>query len=139
MISTNFFSWFSKSVIYVVAGLLFTIPVIWIARTSAFYLCYFPLIAAAILLSGTFNPKKTTELPSNGIRCIGFVFGIIISELVFSLILIFRDELSIQFNPIPQDWLILAIESLLAIIVFLFFYAISLGVRFFLRKIFNNH
>ena len=132
-------NWFSKPLFYVAAGLLFMIPVIWIARTSAFYLCYFPLIVAAILFSGTFIPEKIVVLPSSAIRCFGFVFGMIISELIFSLILVAVGELSFQFNTTPSDWLILAIELLLGIAVFLLFFAISLGARIFRRKIFLKH
>lgn len=131
-------NWFSKPVFYASAGLLFMIPVIWIARTSVFYLCYFPLIVAAILFSGTFISEKIIELPSKGIRCMCFVTGMIISELLFSLILIARGELSLEVNSKTTDWLILSIELLLGIGVFLLFFAISLGARFFLRKIFNN-
>ena len=115
------------------------VPVIWIARTSVFYLCYFPLIVAAILFSGTFISEKIVVLPSSAIRCVSFVFGMIISEVIFSFIQVAVGELSFRLNPSPSDWLILAIELLLGIAVFLLFFAISLGARIFRRKIFFNH
>jgi hypothetical protein len=65
----------------------------------------------------------------------GFVIGMISTELLFSLILIAGGELTFQFNPIPTAWLILAIELLLGIAVFLLFFAIFMGIRIFRRKI----
>jgi len=128
--------WFSKPVLYVAAGLLFMVPVIWIARTGAFFLCYFPLIIAAILFSGTFIPETKVVLPSSVIRSIGFVSGMIISELIFSLILIAGGELSFQFKSTQSGWLILTIELVLGIAVFMLFFSISMGARYFYKKIF---
>ena len=128
--------WFSKPVLYVAAGLLFMVPVIWIARTGAFFLCYFPLIIAAILFSGTFIPETKVVLPSSVIRSIGFVSGMIISELIFSLILVAGGELSIQFKSTQSGWLILTIELVLGIAVFMLFFSISMGARYFYKKIF---
>lgn len=132
---TNYFKWFSKPVFYVAAGLLFMIPVIWIARTGAFYLCYFPLIIAAILFSGTIIPEKKVELPSILKRCFGFVSGMILSELIFSLILITVNELSFEFKSTQSGWLILSIELVLGIAVFMLFFSISIGAKYFYRKI----
>jgi len=131
----HYFKWFSKPLFYVVTGQLFMVPVIWIARTGMFYLCYFPLIIAAILFSGTFIPEKKVVLPSSAIRCIGFVSGMIISELIFSLILIFTNELSLQFKSTQSGWLILSIELVLGIAVFMLFFSISMGARYFYKKI----
>ena len=128
--------WFSKPVLYVAAGLLFMVPVIWIARTGAFFLCYFPLIIAAILFSGTFIPETKVVLPSSVIRSIGFVSGMIISELIFSLILIAGGELSFQFKSTQSGWLILTIELVLGIAVFMLFFSVSMGARYFYKKIF---
>ena len=131
----NYFNWFSKPLFYVAAGLLFMIPVIWIARTGAFYLCYFPLIIAAILFSGVLIPAKKVKLPSILTRYFGFVAGMIISELIFSLILIAGNELSFQFKSTQSGWLILSIELMLGIAVFMLFFSISIGARYFYRRI----
>ena len=131
----NYLNWFSKPLFYVAAGLLFMIPVIWIARTGAFYLCYFPLIIAAILFSGVLIPAKKVKLPSILKRYFGFVAGMIISELIFSLILIASNELSVQFKSTQSGWLILSIELLLGIAVFMLFFSISIGARYFYRRI----
>lgn len=135
----SYFNWFSKPLFYVVAGLLFMIPVIWIARTGAFYLCYFPLIIAAILFSGTVIPEKKVTLPSMLIRYFGFVSGMIISELIFSLILIASNELSVQFKSTQSGWLILSIELVLGIAVFMLFFSISIAARYFYRRISSKY
>ena len=134
----NYFNWFSKPLFYVAAGLLFMIPVIWIARTGAFYLCYFPLIIAAILFSGTVIPEKKVTLPSILTRYFGFVSGMIISELIFSLILIAGNELSFQFKSTQSGWLILLIELVLGIAVFMLFFSISIAARYFYRRILSK-
>lgn len=126
--------WPTKPLFYFVAGVIFMIPVIWIARTSAFYLCYLPLIAAAILFSRPSNPVKKDRLPSILIRYAGFIAGIIISELLFSLFLIASGELSFQFNSAQSGWTILLVELVLGISVFVLFFAISMGARFFFQK-----
>ncbi len=131
----NYAKWLSSPVFYVGAGLLFMIPVIWIARTGAFYLCYFPLIIAAILFSGAIIPEKKVKLPSIVMRCFGFVSGMIISELIFSLILIAGNELSFQFKSTQSGWLILSIELVLGIAVFMLSFSISIGTRYFYRKV----
>ena len=131
----SYFNWFSKPLFYVAAGLLFMIPVIWIARTGAFYLCYFPLIIAAILFSGTVIPEKKVTLPSILTRYFGFVSGMIISELIFSLILIAGNELSFQFKSTQSGWLILSIELVLGIAVFMLFFSISIAARYFYKRI----
>ena len=135
----NYFNWFSKPLFYVAAGLLFMIPVIWIARTGAFYLCYFPLIIAAILFSGTVIPEKKVTLPSILTRYFGFVSGMIISELIFSLILIAGNELSVQFKSTQSGWLILSIELVLGIAVFMLFFSISIAARYFYRRISSKY
>ncbi|MDD2303133.1 MAG: hypothetical protein PHP53_00445 [Prolixibacteraceae bacterium] len=135
----SYFNWFSKPLFYVVAGLLFMIPVIWIARTGAFYLCYFPLIIAAILFSGTVIPEKKVTLPSILTRYFGFVSGMIISELIFSLILIASNELSVQFKSTQSGWLILSIELVLGIAVFMLFFSISIAARYFYRRISSKY
>ncbi len=135
----SYFNWFSKPLFYVAAGLLFMIPVIWIARTGAFYLCYFPLIIAAILFSGTVIPEKKVTLPSILTRYFGFVSGMIISELIFSLILIAGNELSFQFKSTQSGWLILSIELVLGIAVFMLFFSISIAARYFYRRISSKY
>lgn len=135
----SYFNWFSKPLFYVAAGLLFMIPVIWIARTGAFYLCYFPLIIAAILFSGTVIPEKKVTLPSILIRYFGFVSGMIISELIFSIILISSNELSVQFKSTQSGWLILSIELVLGIAVFMLFFSISIAARYFYRRISSKY
>lgn len=135
----SYFNWFSKPLFYVAAGLLFMIPVIWIARTGAFYLCYSPLIIAAILFSGTVIPEKKVTLPSILIRYFGFVSGMIISELIFSLILIAGNELSVQFKSTQSGWLILSIELVLGIAVFMLFFSISIAARYFYRRISSKY
>ncbi len=127
--------WLSKPLFYFAAGLLFMVPVIWIARTGAFYLCYFPLIIAAILFSGLIIPEKKVELPSIAIRCFGFISGMIFSELLFSLILIAGDELSFQFKSTQSGWLLLSIELVLGIAVFMLFFSISMAIRLIYRKL----
>ena len=135
----SYFNWFSKPLFYVAAGLLFMIPVIWIARTGAFYLCYFPLVIAAILFSGTIIPEKKVTQPSMLTRYFGFVSGMIISELIFSLILIASNELSVQFKSTQSGWLILSIELLLGIAVFMLFFSISIAARYFYRRISSKY
>ena len=44
----NYQKWLAKPNFYLFAGIIFMISVILIARTNQFYLCYFPLIFAAI-------------------------------------------------------------------------------------------
>lgn len=127
--------WFSKPYFYFVAGLIFMIPVILIARTTLFYFCYVPLIVAAILFSGPSIPEKNEWRPSILIRCAGFIVGMIVSELAFSVVLIVRDGLSVQFDFSQSDWRILSIELFLGISVFMLFVSISMIVRFFSRKI----
>jgi len=126
--------WPTKPLFYFVAGVILMIPVIWIARTGSFYLCYLPLIAAAILFSRPSIPEKMDKLPSIFVRYTGFIAGMIVSELLFSFILIASDELSFQFNSVQSGWTILVVELVLGIAVFVLFFAISMGARFFFRK-----
>lgn len=130
--------WQTKPLFYFVAGVILMIPVIWIARTNVFYLCYLPLIAAAILFSRTSIPEKVGRLPSILIRYTGFIAGMIVSEILFSLILIASGELSFQFNSSQSGWTILVVEVILGISIFVLFFAISMGTRFFYQKFFKS-
>ncbi len=125
--------WLTKPVFYFVTGILFMAPVLWIARTPLFYTCYFPLIIAAIVFSGKWNPK--IKIPSGFWRVILFSAGMIICEFSFSLLLVVRNELTFRFQENRSDWTILAVELILGILVFVLFFCISAGVRYFLRKI----
>jgi len=129
--------WQTKPLFYFVAGAMLMIPVIWIARSSVFYLCYFPLIAAAVLFSRTSIPEKKDRLPSILTRYAGFIAGMSVSELLFSFILIAFDELSFQFNSAQSGWTILLVELVLGISIFVLFFAISMATRFFYQKFFK--
>lgn len=129
--------WLTKPLFYVVAGVILMIPVIWIARTGVFYLCYLPLIAAAILFSRTSIPENGDRLPSIFIRYAGFIAGMIVSEILFSLILIVSGELAFQFNSAQSGWTILLVELVLGISIFVLFFAISMATRFFYQKFFK--
>ena len=123
-----------KPLFYVLTGMLLMGLVIWIARTSLFYFCYIPLITAAFLFSGDSKPAKEIRLPSQTIRLVGVVSGILIGELIFSLVLLAQNKLSLQFRLSQNDWAVIGIELVLGIAVFVLFFGISVAGRFIARK-----
>lgn len=127
--------WMSKRVFYFGAGMVFMVPVVLIARTSLFYLCYFPLMFAAILFSGSSIPEGKIQLPGKLTRLLLFVSGMIVCELVFSFVLIAKNELSFDSPSFKNDWVILAVEFILGIIAFLLFFGIATSSRYFFRKL----
>ena len=130
--------WLAKPIFYFSAGIGFMISVILIARTSQFYLCYLPLIFAAIFTSANSVPENGILLPMKKIRLFAFLTGMIFSEFIFSIILLLQNKLSFQQNSFQTEWVIVAIELLLGIIVFSMFFGISLGFRYLLPRIINR-
>lgn len=134
----NYQKWLAKPNFYLFAGIIFMISVILIARTNQFYLCYFPLIFAAIFTSANSVPEKGIFFPLKKIRLLGFLLGMVITELIFSIILIWQNELTFRLNSFQTEWVIVAIELLLGIIVFSMFFGISTGFRYLIPRIVNN-
>ncbi|HCY42245.1 MAG TPA: hypothetical protein DHV48_12965 [Prolixibacteraceae bacterium] len=134
----NYQKWLAKPNFYLFAGIIFMISVILIARTNQFYLCYFPLIFAAIFTSANSVPEKGILFPLKKIRLLGFLTGMVITELIFSIILIWQNELTFRLNSFQTEWVIVAIELLLGIIVFSMFFGISTGFRYLIPRIVNN-
>lgn len=125
-------NWKTKPVFYLFAGILTLIPVIWIARTPLFYVCYLPLIPAAIFFTGLSKPRS--DLPSRFKRLMLFISGLVICEIGYSILLVFRKELTFPMNKNWADWTVLAVELILGILVFLLFSGVSAGVHYFFRK-----
>lgn len=115
---------------YVLTGIFLMGLVIWIARTSLFYFCYIPLIAAAFLFSGGSKPAKEIRVPSRTHRLAGIVSGILIGELIFCLVLLAQNKLSLQFHSSQNDWAVIGIELVLGIAVFVLFFGIAVAGRF---------
>ena len=130
--------WLAKPIFYFSAGIVLMISVILIARTNQFYLCYLPLIFAAIFTSANSVPENGILLPMKKIRLFAFLTGMIFSEFIFSIILLLQNKLSFQQNSFQTEWVIVAIELLLGIIVFSMFFGISLGFRYLLPRIINR-
>lgn len=130
--------WLAKPNFYLLAGIIFMISVILIARTNQFYLCYFPLIFAAIVTSANSVPENGILFPKKRIRLTGFLSGMVFSEFVFSIILLLQNKLSFQRVSFQTEWVIVAIELLLGIIVFSLFFGISAGFRYLLPRIINR-
>lgn len=130
--------WLAKPNFYLLAGFFSMILVILIARTNQFYLCYFPLIFAAIFTSANSVPENGILLPLKKIRLLAFLTGMIISEFAFCIILLLQNKLSFQPDTIQTEWVIIAIELLLGITVFSLFFGISLGFRHLLSRIINR-
>lgn len=126
-------NWKTKPVFYLFAGILTLIPVVWIARTPLFYSCYLPLIPAAIFFSGF--SKSRPDLPSRFKRLMLFISGLVICEIGYSILLVFRKELTFPISKNLADWTVLAVELILGILVFLLFFGVSAGVRYFFGKI----
>lgn len=132
------YKWLAKPNFYFLAGIVFMIAVILIARTNQFYLCYLPLIFAAIFTSANSVPENGIRLPIKKIRLLAFLTGMIFSEFIFSIILLLQNKLSFQRDSFQTEWVIVAIELLLGIIVFSIFFGISLGFRYLLPRIINK-
>ncbi|MDP2889312.1 MAG: hypothetical protein Q8P34_10180 [Bacteroidota bacterium] len=130
--------WLAKPNFYFFAGIVVMTSVILIARTNQFYLCYLPLIFAAIFTSANSVPENGIPLPMKKIRLLAFLTGMIFSEFIFSIILLLQNKLSFQRDSFQTEWIIVAIELLLGIIVFSMFFGISLGFRYLLPRIINK-
>lgn len=130
--------WLAKPNIYMLAGIVLMISVILIARTNQFYLCYFPLIFAAIFTSSNSVPENRILLPRKKIRLLAFLTGMIFSEFSFCIILLLQSKLSFQRDSFQTEWVIVAIELLLGIIIFSMFFGISMGFRYLLPRIINR-
>lgn len=118
--------WLTKKMFYFLTGLIFMVPVLWIARTSLFYLCYIPLILASFLISRQNNYEHEIRIPSRMMQLAGFIGGMLVGESMFALLLILKGELIVSKDSI-QDWQLLLIELLLSVVVFLFFFTISIA------------
>jgi hypothetical protein len=123
-----------KPLFYVLSGMLLMALVISIARTSLFYFCYIPLIAAAFLFSGESKPAKEIRLPSKTNRLMGVVSGILFGELIFALLLLAQNKLSFQFHSSQNDWAVIGIEVVLGIAVFVLFFGIAVAGKFIVSK-----
>lgn len=126
--------WAGSYPFYIFSGIVLMVPVLLIARTQWFYLCYLPIIMGAIWISGSVVRSSKISLPSKWIRCFSFMAGMIIAELLFSFLLIASGELSFQPEAHKNDWLVLSIELLLGIVVFELFFALALIIRYLLGR-----
>ena len=108
--------------------------VIGIARTSLFQLCYLPLILAAKFTSDDSIPELGRNYPPKIVRLISFVLGMILTEIIFSLILIAGNELAFNFSSLESGWTVIAIELILGITVYLLFFGIAALFRYLVRK-----
>jgi len=120
--------WYGKKSFYLISSILCMAVVIGIARTSLFYLCYLPLIFAAIKISKTIGENRT-GFTSTFSKISTFIAGMIICELLYSTILVAGGEL-LFMDESTEDWQIVGIELLLGIFVFLLFIGISSGWRY---------
>ncbi len=123
-----------KRYFYFLAGIIFMLPVIVIARTGFFYLCYLPLILASILFSGSTVLPKEIQLPGKLNRMNLFVAGMTICELLFGFALVVKQEISFDIQSFKNDWIILFVELILGIITFILFFGIANLIRYFVRK-----
>lgn len=126
--------WMNNPFFVGLAGALSMILVIGIARTGLFYLCYLPLVIAAKLISAHSVPEFRKKQLSKWFRLLGFVAGMMLTELLFSLLLVAQNELSFDFVKTQASWMVLAVELILGITVFVFFFGVSVAFTFFLRK-----
>lgn len=122
-------NFFTKKVSYSLAGVLLMIPVLWIARTPYFYFCYTPIMIGALAASGIFLDEKDIKLPSKLIRCIAFISGMLLTELIYWAVQIIFEDVSAK-----NSFLVLSIELLLGIAVFELFFALAIGIKF-LKKV----
>lgn len=127
-------AWMNNPFFASLAGALSMILVIGIARTSLFYLCYLPLVIAAKLISTHSVPGFGEKQLSKWFRLLGFVTGMILTELLFSLLLVVQNELSFDFVKTQASWMVLVVELILGITVFVFFFGVSVAFTFFLWK-----
>lgn len=125
--------WLKKKMFYFLAGVGCMLLVIWIARSSLFYFCYFPLILASFLISRQTRHESEIRIPSRMIKITGFMGGMLVCEILFALILILKGGLILSKESI-QDWQLLLIELLLGIAVFLFFFAVSIAKNKLFRR-----
>ncbi len=123
-----------KPFFYGLAGIFSMIFVIGIARTSLFQLCYLPLILAAKFTSDDSIPEIGRIYPPKFIRLISFILGMILTEIVFSLILISGNELAFDFSSPESGWMVIAIELVLGIAVYLLFFGIAALLRYIVKK-----
>jgi len=128
------FVWKRNLPAYILSGIICMFLVIWIARTSWFYLCYLPVIFSAFYLSLLSNRGKGLVLPSKMIRLLSFIGGMIISEIIFFLALIARNEIFFNMHKSGSDLTLLAIELILGVFVFILFFGLSVAIRFFFIK-----
>jgi hypothetical protein len=118
-----------------IAGILSMIFVIGIARTSLFQLCYLPLILAAKFTSADSIPELGKIYPPKLVRLITFVLGMILTEIIFSAVLIAENELTFDISNAESGWTVIAIELVLGIAVYLVFFGIAALLRYFVRKL----
>jgi hypothetical protein len=118
-----------------IAGILSMIFVIGIARTSLFQLCYLPLILAAKFTSADSIPELGKIYPPKLVRLITFVLGMILTEIIFSAILIAESELTFDISNAESGWTVIAIELVLGIAVYVVFFGIAALLRYFVRKL----
>jgi hypothetical protein len=109
--------------------------VIGIARTSLFQLCYLPLILAAKFTSADSIPELGKIYPPKLVRLITFVLGMILTEIIFSAILIAESELTFDISNAESGWTVIAIELVLGIAVYVVFFGIAALLRYFVRKL----
>lgn len=126
--------WMKNPLLVGVIGVLSMILVIWLARTSFFYLCYLPLVISAKLITAQSVPEFGEKQLPNWLRLFSFLAGMFVTELLFSFLLILQNELSFDFAKTQSSWIVLTVELILGIIIFLFFFGISVAFTFFLRK-----
>jgi hypothetical protein len=127
-------TWMKSPLFFGAVGVISMILVIWLARTSFFYLCYLPLVISAKLITAQSVSEFGKKQLPNWLRLFSFVAGMFITELLFSFLLIAQNELSFDFAKTQSSWIVLAVELILGIIIFLFFFGISVAFTFFLRK-----
>jgi hypothetical protein len=115
--------WFSLS-----SGFLLMIPVLLIARTSLFYLCYVPLIFGAFVLA--FDREKRNRWRQAG----EFSIGMAICEILFGAALFFAQKIDFSGES-SADWQVLGIELILGLLIFFLFYGAFLFIRFLSRNL----
>lgn len=123
-----------KPFFYGLTGVFSMIFVIGIARTSLFQLCYLPLILAAKFTSDDSIPEIGRNYPPKFVRLISFVLGMILTEIIFSLILVAGNELTFDFSSPESGWMVIAIELVLGIAVYLLFFGIAAMLRYLVKK-----
>lgn len=122
--------WIKYPFFYFMTGLIFMAMVIAIARTSLFVLCYLPLIVSSVWIARPDFKSKSVWYPSVWLRTLMFSLGIVVSELIFCVILLFQGEL----NGSAESWMVIAIELALSLVVFWLFFGIASVVRYFSMK-----